>query len=101
MTVSLNNPSSPNEIVNRFRNERRPRQMSALLLGLLLVAALSLGAWKLNGSMTMGRDGTTAAVGSGALTHTLVRSRLLITVVAAGNMESAKNVDVKCQVAGG
>lgn len=37
----------------------------------------------------------------GALTHTVAKGRLLITVTEDGNVESASNVDVKCQVAGG
>lgn len=37
----------------------------------------------------------------GALTHTVQRGMLRITVTEDGNVESASNVDVKCQVAGG
>ena len=36
-----------------------------------------------------------------ALAAAFLLYTLLITVVAAGNMESAKNIDVKCLVAGG
>src|SRR5688500_8426862 len=35
------------------------------------------------------------------LVHTAVRGELLITVTEDGNLESASNVDIKCQVAGG
>ncbi len=35
------------------------------------------------------------------LTHTVSRGDLVVTVTEDGNLESAKNVDIKCQVAGG
>jgi len=35
------------------------------------------------------------------LTHTVQRGEMLITVIEDGNVESAKNVEIKCQVAGG
>lgn len=39
--------------------------------------------------------------GIAALTHTVGKSDLLITVTEDGNVESAKNLDIKCQVSGG
>src|SRR5688572_18364437 len=36
-----------------------------------------------------------------ALVHTVMRGEMLITVTEDGNVESASNVDIKCQVAGG
>lgn len=41
------------------------------------------------------------ATDRGTLTHTISRGRLLVTVTEDGNVESARNLDVKCQVAGG
>ena len=38
---------------------------------------------------------------SAHLTHTITRGDLVVTVTEDGNLESAKNVDIKCQVAGG
>jgi len=35
------------------------------------------------------------------LTHTVQRGEMLVTVTEDGNVESAKNVEIKCQVAGG
>lgn len=35
------------------------------------------------------------------LTHTVQRGQMLVTVTEDGNVESAKNVEIKCQVAGG
>ena len=37
----------------------------------------------------------------GALTYTVDRNDILITVTEDGNVESANNIDIKCQVAGG
>ncbi len=94
---------SADELVYNFRRERPTRRTGMLALGGLFVAALMLLGWQRyaqSGGSESKASGTTANSG-GALTHTVSRSRLLITVVAAGNMESAKNIDVKCQVAGG
>ena len=38
---------------------------------------------------------------SSFLTHTVTTEELLVTVTEEGNVESASNVDIKCQVAGG
>lgn len=37
----------------------------------------------------------------GMLLHTVERGEMLVTVIEDGNVESAKNVEIKCQVAGG
>ncbi|MEX1042925.1 MAG: HlyD family efflux transporter periplasmic adaptor subunit [Pirellulaceae bacterium] len=37
----------------------------------------------------------------GALTHEVARERLQVTVTDDGNVESARNIDIKCDVAGG
>ena len=94
---------SADELVYNFRRERPTRRLGMLALGGLFVAALMLLGWQRygqGGASETKPKGTTINAG-GALTHTVGKSRLLITVVAAGNMESAKNIDVKCQVAGG
>jgi multidrug resistance efflux pump len=78
--------------------------MGLLVLGSLLVAALGLFAWQMDGETGLGHSNSSSGVvggSGGALTHTVAKERLLVTVVAAGNMESAKNIDVKCQVVGG
>jgi HlyD family secretion protein len=35
------------------------------------------------------------------MTHTVQRGEMLVTVIEDGNVESAKNIEIKCQVAGG
>lgn len=69
-----------------------------LLLGLIIVAGvLGLGAYgsaRLVGNMAR-------SSGSTMLTHRATRGELIITVIEDGNVESASNVDIKCQVAGG
>jgi RND family efflux transporter MFP subunit len=68
---------------------------SVALLVLAVVAGLgSLGYATLTG--TWEKRGANAF-----LTHPVTRGELLITVTEDGNLESAQNVDIKCEVAGG
>lgn len=101
--ISETRPSA-DELVYNFRRERPTRRLGTLTLCGLLVAALGLLGWKIFGESGSGNStpssGTSVNV-NGALTHKVGKNRLLVTVVAAGNMESARNLDVKCQVAGG
>lgn len=102
--MKLETRSSADDVIFRFKHERPTRGPGRVVLGVLFVAALTLGGVSYfgSGSKKSGEaDGSTLASVSGALTHTAARSRLLITVVAAGNLESSKNLEVKCQVAGG
>lgn len=96
---------SADDMIYRFRRERPTRGIGKVALGLLLTAALTLWGLSSWGSSTKKSnnesDGSVVASVSGALTHTAARSRLQITVVAAGNLESSKNLEIKCQVAGG
>lgn len=74
----------------------RPRSGGGLLLGLVLVAILvGVGVWQL-----VKAGGREAAAG-GALTYAVARGDMLITVTDDGNVESASNVDIKCEVDGG
>lgn len=64
---------------------------------LLVVLGLAIwGGWQLLGAMGSGDDAN-----RGVLTHTVGRSDMLITVTDDGTLESAANVDIKCEVAGG
>lgn len=104
--MSLNSETRPSadEMVYNFRRNRPTRLMGKLALFGLLVAVLGLLGWQLYGDGG-GSDSKSVSGAplnaNGALTHTVAKGRLLVTVVAAGNMESAKNFDVKCEVAGG
>ena len=95
---------SADDMIYRFRRERPTRGLGRVVLGLLFTAAVMLwgfSSWGSSGKNSGESDGSVVASVSGALTHTAARSRLQITVVAAGNLESSKNLEVKCQVAGG
>jgi HlyD family secretion protein len=69
-----------------------------ILFSLLLLAGLGGGAAYLV-SQAVGMSN--AKETTGVLTHTVEQGRLLVQVTEDGNVESASNVDVKCQVAGG
>ncbi|MFM9962168.1 MAG: HlyD family efflux transporter periplasmic adaptor subunit [Planctomycetaceae bacterium] len=104
MSESIDTRASKDDLVYRFRHDRPNRRMGLAALCGLLFAALGLFAWQMyaqSGSGDSQPSGATVVDAGGALTHPVARGRLLVTVVAAGNMESAKNLDVKCQVAGG
>ena len=79
--------------------ESRPRRgawryVAALaVVGALLWAAVSF----YNNVLTFGG----AQAERGALTYTVSRNPLLLTVNSEGNVESASNLEVKCRVAGG
>ena len=95
---------SADDMIYRFRRERPTRGLGRVVLGLLFTAAVMLwgfSSWGSSGKKTGESDGSVVASVSGALTHTAARSRLQITVVAAGNLESSKNLEIKCLVAGG
>ncbi len=104
MSESSPTRESADDLVYRFRRERPTRRLGLVVLGGLLFAALGLFAWQMFGESGFGDSKPSNGSGvnaGGALTHTVAKGRLLVTVVAAGNMESAKNIEVKCQVAGG
>lgn len=74
----------------------RPRSGRGLALGLLLVVGLvGVGIWQL-----VKAGGDEGGVG-GALTYVVQRGDMLITVTDDGNVESASNIDIKCEVEGG
>ncbi len=63
----------------------------------IIVAILAGGAWgtvHLIGSQSQDKE-------SAMLTARVERGELLVTVVEDGNLESAVNIDIKCEVAGG
>ncbi len=99
-------PKSPSQAISEVLAElepadeipslRRRTGWSKLLLAVVLVGAVAAGVYGysyLNG----GSGGPTGAM----LTHVVQPGDLLITVTEDGNLESANNVDIKCEVAGG
>ncbi len=75
----------------------RWRWLRRLLVWLIVLGLLGGGAYA--ASQYLLRTGPVAA--ERALLYTAPRGDLLITVVEDGNVESANNVEIKCQVAGG
>jgi len=73
---------------------RSMRRLAALALGLVLVGvAVYAGSLAFRSADDANRPSM--------LTHTVTRGQMLVTVTEDGNVESAKNVEIKCQVAGG
>ena len=86
--------AEPQPAPRRARRSRRPwRLLLTLLAGVAIVAASAYGlkGWFVG----------EAVVGQNELTRKVARGNLLVTITASGNVESSKNVDVKCEVAGG
>ena len=75
----------------------RPAWGKWLVRGLIAVAFIALA--------VVGAGGWFSSMGSKAgpslQTHTAKRGELIVTVTEDGNLESAANVDIKCEVAGG
>ena len=68
--------------------------MGVLVVVIAFLAGFAFGATRLTGS-------SPGNSGPAALTFEVQPTELLITVAADGNVESARNIDVKCEVAGG
>lgn len=102
MATGLESHTTTDELVMRFKHERPTKRVGKLVLAGLLLAAVGLFGWNYFGRAG-GADSksSSSAAPHGALTHQVARGRLLITVTDDGNVESAKNIDVKCLVAGG
>jgi multidrug efflux pump subunit AcrA (membrane-fusion protein) len=70
------------------------RVVFAVVLGLVVVGGAGYAA-------SLALKTTDGAPIPAAMTHTVQRGEMLVTVTEDGNVESAKNVEIKCQVAGG
>ena len=96
MATSTENQSQP--AGSSGSSEKSAGRLIRLVVLLLVVvgviAAAAYGATQLLGGLA---EDPTAAM----LTHRVETGELLITVTEDGNVESASNVDIKCQVAGG
>jgi RND family efflux transporter MFP subunit len=71
--------------------------LGKLLLLVVLVGLLAAAVW--GSGQYLSR--LTSQSRKVMLTHVVSRGELLVTVTEDGNLESASNVDIKCQVAGG
>ena len=69
-------------------------KLIALLILLALLGGAAFGANRYLGSLADSKRQT-------LLTHTVATGDMLITVTEDGSLESASNLDIKCQVAGG
>ncbi len=86
---------------HRFKRPTHPRRGNAintvlwLLAGVVVLAGGTVGARQLWLSKAATNPNATAT------THTVKREQLIVTVNEDGNLESAKNLDIKCEIAGG
>ena len=89
----LRKPSSDSSKPTKSGRRRGRRWLTAAIVVLVLGAVVA-GTTQLSG--LVGSDET-----SSVLTHTVERGDLVISVTEDGNLESARNRDIKCEVAGG
>lgn len=75
---------------------QRMRSGNAGVIVLLVLLIGGVGAW-----LALGESGDDSNDGPEVLTHTVVRERLVVSVTEDGNLESASNKDVKCEIEGG
>ena len=83
------------------RDASRPRRPAWIRRAAVLLTLLVLGSLSLWYASTHAQGWFSAAPDTRVLTQRVVRGDLLITVVEDGNVESAANVDLKCEVTGG
>ncbi|MBM82464.1 MAG: hypothetical protein CMJ78_18015 [Planctomycetaceae bacterium] len=94
--ATTNEPNARPQTPNR-PNIQRNSGFGVFVLLLLVVAMVAGGAYlapQVSGMNEESRD-------SGTLTYSVQKSDILVTVVEDGNVESASNVELKCQVLGG
>ncbi|NLF72325.1 MAG: HlyD family efflux transporter periplasmic adaptor subunit [Candidatus Anammoximicrobium sp.] len=85
----LSDPLPPSGGLGRWM-----RRLVAVILGLVLVGG---AVYASSLAFKSADDGPAPSM----LTHAVQRGEMLVTVTEDGNVESAKNVEIKCQVAGG
>lgn len=96
MAVTLDPPTSESSPRRRAKSGFFGRLLRSLLV-LALLAGLAYGGWWGANYYGLLSSEKVAA----RLTHKVTRSDLVITVTEDGNLESASNTDIRCQVAGG
>ncbi len=82
---------SPFRILPKQALRTRTRKQGLLMVG--VVAALAVAAVLMSGGMSPGQVDS-------ALTHTIARSDLVVTVTEQGTLESSNNTEIKCKVRG-
>lgn len=102
--VNAESASPPADDSTNHKPSSHPREASGGLrkfgaLGLALLAVLLIGSAIVFFPGMVGYG--SASDTSDASTQRVSRGRLLVTVTEDGNLESASNVEVRCQVAGG
>lgn len=111
MSVTSNRPRAASELVETLDAgtridpgpfEEQPRRRGGRILKLLLligfiVALVPLGYLAAN---SISSEGDSARP-EGLLTHEVKRGEMMVTVTEDGTLESADNVQIKCEVAGG
>jgi HlyD family secretion protein len=94
--LSRSEPKNWNPPKN-FPRKNGSDALGKLLLFVVLIGLLSAAVW--GSGQYFGSFSSTKT--DSVLTHTVGRGELLVTVTEDGNLESASNLDIKCQVAGG
>ena len=93
-TISSGLKNAPS---NRRTPPREGSLVTRITVGMIVVAILAGAAW--GAVQLMQNQGDDKA--SSTLTAKVKRDELLVTVIEDGNLESAVNIDIKCEVAGG
>lgn len=83
------------------RNNRHNRNGNVALVVIGAVVVICAGLWIMKARGYWPFSETTSNPVSNATTHTVKREQLVVTVTEDGNIESAKNIDIKCEIAGG
>lgn len=96
--VTADEEEGPLSFPQAVRPARRSGAGRWLLGGLLIVGVIAAAVFSFPKLMS---SFTSSSQQLKAMTHTVARGSLMITVTEDGNVESAQNVDVKCKVKGG
>ncbi len=88
---------SSSSIAGICQPRRRGASATGVLVGIGLIAILVIVMYVVFG----GGGDSAGAADSNMSTHTVKRENLLISVTEDGNLESASNIDVKCEIPGG
>jgi len=96
-TFQPRGPESPSSLTPPTAPPEEGKLGIRLLIAAVVVVILAGGAF---GLMSLVSSGGTSTADS-MLTAPVIRGDMLVTVTEDGNLESAANIDIKCEVAGG